>query len=336
MNFAKEFFSDQMIQEEALLNYGFIKEKDDYIYTKRFLNDKFEVEIKITKDGDIKEKIVEIELGEEYLGLYSESYGKFAHQIQEEYKKILLDIVKKCCTKQYFLSKQANRITNWIIKKYGIKPIFPWKKLPRHGIFTKNDKTFASILNVQRKKQEDENFEEITFRANETLKTSLLLKKGVYHGYYKAIQNWISIVLDETFSDEEIQSYIQESYQIMTKPNSWIIPANPIYFDVISYLENHNQTTWRQIKGAKKGDFVYIYLAKPYSAILYQCQIINTNIPCRFELNGKTIAKAMEMKVFKKYDEKQYPFDKLKNYGVNFFRGPVKMPEKLEKEINKN
>ena len=42
------------------------------------------------------------------------------------------------------------------------------------------------------------------------------------------------------------------------------------------------------------------------------------------------------MKVLERYGEKEYPFSKLKEYGVNFFRGSVKMPTGLRKEMNAN
>ena len=95
-------------------------------------------------------------------------------------------------------------------------------------------------------------------------------------------------------------------------------------------------TNWGQVRGAKKGDYIYIYLAKPYSAILYKCQITNINIPYKFENENLKITKAMEMKVLERYGEKEYQFSKLKEYGVNFFRGSVKMPTGLRKEMNVN
>ena len=76
-------------------------------------------------------------------------------------------------------------------------------------------------------------------------------------------------------------------------------------------------TNWGQVRGAKKGDYIYIYLAKPYSAILYKCQITNINIPYKFENENLKITKAMKMKVLERYGEKEYPFSKLKEYGKN-------------------
>ena len=67
MNIEKEVFQRRKINFSKLINYGFIKEKDTYIYSKKIMNDDFILYITITSKGDIKGKIYDLESNEEYI-----------------------------------------------------------------------------------------------------------------------------------------------------------------------------------------------------------------------------------------------------------------------------
>ncbi len=88
--------------------------------------------------------------------------------------------------------------------------------------------------------------------------------------------------------------------------------------------DNKDNLMWTQSKNMNLNDYLYIYLGTPYSAIMYKCKIIETDIPF-----GKR--KAVKLKLLKKYDKDMYPFDFLKKMGVKAIRGPRHMPEELAK-----
>ena len=77
------------------------------------------------------------------------------------------------------------------------------------------------------------------------------------------------------------------------------------------------------------GDTVYIYVAEPYSAILYKCIVIEVGIP---NVNKML----MKLKLVKEYSKDEYPFAKLKEYGLTAIRGPRTIPNKLAKILAEN
>ena len=77
------------------------------------------------------------------------------------------------------------------------------------------------------------------------------------------------------------------------------------------------------------GDTVYIYVAEPYSAILYKCIVIEVGVP---NVNKML----MKLKLVKEYSKEEYPFAKLKEYGLAAIRGPRTIPNKLIKILEKD
>ena len=87
-------------------------------------------------------------------------------------------------------------------------------------------------------------------------------------------KSWVSISLDDTLSDEEISKVITESYDSFPASNTWVIPANPKYYDLISDFAKSDIMFWHQNMNVSNGDAVYIYVTEPYSAILYKCIVV--------------------------------------------------------------
>ena len=211
----QEIFKNTNINLNKLKKYGFKKEKKYYIYETNILNNEFKVIITINKN--ITGKIIDLETNEEYLGLRTNMNGTFVNKLREEYKKILNDIKEKCTNQKYFDSKQANRITNYIIEKYNDKPEFLWDNTPQDCIFRnkENKKWYAIIMNINRIKLDEikEDIEIINLKIKEEKINELLNQKGFYKAYHMNKKNWITIILNDTLKDKEIINLIKESYQ---------------------------------------------------------------------------------------------------------------------------
>jgi len=140
-------------------------------------------------------------------------------KVKDEYIKILKDIRKNCFEKDLFITNQANRITNLINKLYKDEPEFLWEKFPGFGVF-KNANTlkwYAIIMNIDKRKLGDfneESVEILNVKLNFNNIISLLGKNGFFEAYHMNKKNWISIILDESLSDEEIMGLIKESYEL--------------------------------------------------------------------------------------------------------------------------
>lgn len=205
--------------DTKLKNYGFYKEKDNYIYQTNIMKNTFEVTIIIPKDQKFSIKVVDLNTNYEYTLYRIESQtGKFVSEVREELTDLLTDIKEKCSEDTKFLTAQANRIALKIQELYQGHPEFLWKKYPGYAIFRNNEnkKWYAAIMNILKEKIEKGTYkvEIIDVKLNPEKIQTLLPKKGFYEAYHMNKKTWITILLDETLSDEEIMSYVQESYDL--------------------------------------------------------------------------------------------------------------------------
>ena len=224
MAIEEEVFKRYSADFKKLIDYGFKKDKDSFLLEKLFHNDEFRAEIIITKQGEIQGRVYEIESNDEFLPLRAlNQQGAFAGIIREEYKKILTDIRDKCFLKKYFISNQADRITNAVILKYGDYPQFLWEQYKGCGVFKNaaGGKWYGIIMNIDYSKIGLENnkpVEIINLKLDKEEIQKLLKRKGFYPAWHMNKKYWITITLDETLQDNEILKLIEESYSYTVKP----------------------------------------------------------------------------------------------------------------------
>lgn len=142
---------------------------------------------------------------------------------------------------------------------------------------------------------------------------------------------------------EEICQRLKESYmataskttkQKLRPPKEWIVPANPKYYDIEAAFAEAEEIEWKQGKGIRTGDTVYMYVAAPVSAILYQCQVTGTDIPYRFDEGNLHMTSLMKIRLLKSYRPDQFTFDILgKEYGIYAVRGPRGIPGSLSRAL---
>ena len=339
MNVERELFKKSKVNINKLINYGFVKENNKYIYKKKFNNIDFTAIITII-NNEVKGIIYDNITGDEYINhKIREQVGDFVSSIREEYKNILLDILNKCFDKNYFISDQANRITSQIKDKYNILPEFLWDKYPEFGIFRhkRSNKWFGIIMNINKSKLIKNNYEKIdvlNVKLDEKVKY-YLKKKGIYEAYHMNKKNWVSIILDDTLPDNEIINLINISYESANIIGKWIVPANPKYYDIINAFNNTDTIIWKQSNNILKDDIIYIYVAAPYSSIMYKCIAIEVNIPYEYKDNNVSMNHVMKLKLLKKYNKGDLSQEKLNKLGIKTIRGPRSITPKLAQVLKK-
>ena len=113
-------------------------------------------------------------------------------------------------------------------------------------------------------------------------------------------------------------------------PKEWIIPANPKYYDTLHAFDTSDEIDWKQGNGIIAGDIVYMYVAAPVSAIMYQCEVTETNIPFDYADKNLTIKALMKIRLLKRYKPDTFSFTALKEeYGIFAIRGPRGIPDQL-------
>lgn len=118
-----------------------------------------------------------------------------------------------------------------------------------------------------------------------------------------------------------------------TEPKDWIIPANPKYYDVVGAFENSDIVTWKQSSDIHVGDIIYMYVAAPYSSIMYKCKAVEVDIPWQYSDSNVNVKTAMTIELLEKYVPGVWSFEKIKQFGVYAVRGPRSMPKELQEEM---
>lgn len=212
-----EIFLKKKFDFEKLKEFGFSFENNTYVYTEDFMDSNFKAIIEIS--DVLKGKVIDNFSDEEYIPLRIESYdGEYVCKVREAYKSILKRIADACCTDVFFASDQANRIANLIYETYGIKPDFPWKD--DNGVFRHLDtrKWFSLIMYVSidslLKNGDRHMLNIMNVKIDASKRDELYEIDGIYPAFHMNHKMWISVVLDDTISDDKIIELIQSSFNL--------------------------------------------------------------------------------------------------------------------------
>ena len=221
MNIEQEIFKKKNILFDQLIPYGFTKVKDQYFISKNILNDSFRIDVTITAPHTVKGKIYDLSFNEEYPNFrISNERGAFVNKVRTEFITFLNDICSKCTTSNYFITPQANRLTNLIIKEFNNYPEFLWEKDQTSGVFrnTQTKKWYGLIMNIDQSKIMSGHgaIEILNLKLAEDKIKQLLKRPGFYKAYHMNKEKWLTISLNDSVSDDEIMNYLKESYNYST------------------------------------------------------------------------------------------------------------------------
>ena len=324
-----EVFKKRKLDNDKLIPYGFIKEDDIYKYSKLIMDDTFRVDITIDSKGNVIGRVYDLEGDYEYTNFRLENVkGDFVNRVKDEYLKVIESIANNCYTKEYFIYKQSNELSNLIKEKYNVIPEFLWESNPNYGIFRNksSNKWFGVIMNIDRSKlnpNESGEVEVLNVKLDDLVNT-YLKEEGIYPAYHMSKKSWVSITLDNTLSNKEIMSLIEISFDLSNRKKEWIIPANPKYYDIVNAFNDRDTITWRKSHNFMINDIVYIYITEPYAYIMFKCVVISLD------------EEIIKLKLIKRYNDNEFTFERLKNCGVKSVRSPRGITSKLSEELNKN
>ena len=328
MSIEEEVFKKGKILFSKLEDYGFQLKDGVYQYSKEFMKH-FKAFITITLDGCVSGKIMDLRMNDEYLSYRVKDLTGFASEVREEYILILKDIYHHVCMSKYFVFDQTNRIANLIDQEYAVLPEFLWERDPSSGVFRNKSsgKWFGIVMNIDRSKIIPDKTGKV-----EVLNLKLDYQKshftGVYPAYHMNKKSWVSIILDDTLTDEEIMEMVSVSYELSSIHHDWIIPVNLEVFNIIKALSRTDVLYWHQDINVNVGDFIYIYVTKPCQEVLFKCKVLEANVL----LND---VKSMKLKVIERYQNHEYPIELLNQYGVKSVRGARSVPKKLSELFQK-
>ena len=110
-------------------------------------------------------------------------------------------------------------LEKYISETYNVDPEFPWIKYPNYEVFrhSNNKKWFAAIMDIQKKKlglQEDGVIDIANFKCDPIIIGSLLSVNGFFPAYHMNKENWITVALDGSVTDDKIKMLVDMSFEL--------------------------------------------------------------------------------------------------------------------------
>ena len=203
-----------------MTDYGFIRLKNEYQFSKKILDDCFLFIVKVSNESDVDYSVTDLMTDEEYvLVKVSGVCGPFVAKMHEECEKILIDIAKKCFETDSFKSEQTRRIVEFVKENMGTTPELLWDKTPDCAAIRHADtkKWFGVIMTVDKSKIDPSLHgacEIIDLKASTETVVKIVDGKSYYPGYHMNKKYWYTIPLDGTLDDETIKRRITDSYNL--------------------------------------------------------------------------------------------------------------------------
>ena len=248
------------------------------------------------------------------------------------------------------MTSYRDRIVTYVKETWQVSEEHLWRRFPDYVVFRHEDnqKWFGLIMDVPGTKlglAGEETVDILNVKLGDPILRDMLIRQeGFLKGYHISRGNWISILLDGTVDFTEICRWLEESYMVtasketkhrLRPPKEWIIPANPKYYDVEAAFARADEIDWKQGKGIKTGDTVFMYVAAPVSAVLYQCLVTETDIPYRYDDGNVRIKTLMKIRLIKRFTRDRFTFEVLgKEYGIYAVRGPRGIPDSLSRDFH--
>ena len=124
---------------------------------------------------------------------------------------------------------------------------------------------------------------------------------------------------------------------------TWIIPCNIKYYDIFGAFSKLKKLDWRQSTKVEAGDIVYVYVARPYSAIMYKCKANKVDLTfAQPDIDDSEFSKEssepghhdlyMELELMEAFPQDRYRLETLRECGFRgSFQGPVRAPEQIQR-----
>ena len=215
-----EIFKSYQFNQEKARAYGFVKNGEVWTNSCQILEGDFVMVLSITADN-VNFQVFDQETGDLYPQVHMESMtGSFVASVREACLEILYQIRKACFDVQDFICPQTKRIMVQVQEKYGNQLEYLWEKSPDTAVLRHegNKKWYAVLMKISWDKLEkgrEDLVEAVNLKHDQV--ADLLSQKGIYPAFHMNKRYWISVVLDDTLSDEMVLELIEKSWNLTTK-----------------------------------------------------------------------------------------------------------------------
>ncbi len=332
---------------------GFVYDGENSVWRARLelQGGAFYADVTVSDGGEVSGRVCDADSGDEYLAVHIPSQtGSFVASVRLAYRDALLQAARACFVPHVFVSEQANRVAALIADELGVLVEEPWGGGEGAVFRDRNTrKWFAVVLSIPREKivpGASGDVEIMNVKAPEAEVPALLRERGIYRCYHMNKKHWVTMTLDDVLTDERIMRLVRESARFAARgsaktsapgtiPNAWIVPANFTYWDVEKHFDENPVHTWKQTSSVRPGDFVFLYVSAPVSAIWCKCRVLETNIPADYADENVTMKKVMRIRMIRRYGRDLITLETMRRCGVRAVRGARRMTAELMAEIGR-
>ena len=214
-----EKFNLYRADESKLLAFGFKANGENFVYKTQILDGQFEMTVMVDKASRVKTQLIDSASGEEYVLHLAGGVGEFVGRVRSEHESVLERIKASCFYREVHRSNQAKQVTKFIKQRYGDEIEYLWKKFPTDAIWRRKDnkKWYALIMTIPRNRLKisgDDLVEVLDVRVDAAQGKELVDNKTYFPGYHMNKAHWITFILDDSLSDEQIFKLIDDSHDL--------------------------------------------------------------------------------------------------------------------------
>lgn len=223
MEIEQQAFLRRRFIPSLMRSFGFTESGRDMVYASDFMDGAFRYTLTVKPDASVTGNVIDVMNEEEYTQLRYDNFdGAYVNSVRAAYLAELERIAASCCRDVLFTSDQANRITGLILERYGVTPDFPWDEDPHQasGVFRHTDsrKWFGLIMNIpigSLLKNKDKKLVDVMNLKLDTFGADRIMSvPGIFPAYHMNHRLWISVLLDDTLSDEEVMILVDDSFRL--------------------------------------------------------------------------------------------------------------------------
>ena len=215
-----EIFKSYQFNQEKAHAYGFVENRGVWTYSCQILQGDFVMTVSITADN-VSFQVFDQETGDLYPQVHMETMrGVFVGSVREACLGIIYQIRKSCFDVQDFICPQTKRIMAQVQEKYGNQLEYLWEKSPDTAVLRheESQKWYAVLMKISWDKLDKgkEGFVEAVNLKHDCV-TDLLIQRGIYPAFHMNKRYWISLVLDDSLTDDQVLALLERSWELTSK-----------------------------------------------------------------------------------------------------------------------
>lgn len=203
-----------VLDEKQLMDYGFKKDKNKYVYEKE-ISFSLKVRVTITKKIFIVD-VFDVTSNEKYVPFYlNDVAGAYTAKMKENIEKLQIDILEKC----FINENLRDKVLSYVWNAYGTVPVYPWDSTPDACPLKKNNgKWYALLMDVSctcLKINKEGKVTILNVKLEPEKIEQLVDYQHFFPAYHMNKKYWMTILLSCDVDMQLVQKLIDESYQLV-------------------------------------------------------------------------------------------------------------------------